>query len=138
MSSKNNTIGLPDCDRILTESSGDGFITTPLYPQDYPRKVECSYEIRAPAGRTIALEWIDFELENSFACLSDKVLLYDGHMDSRALLGRYCGKNLPELMISKTNILIIRFFSDSRTVSRGFKAQYSFSEQEGSKYLFYW
>lgn len=94
--------------------------------------MDCTYEIRAPVGKSIALFWKDFQLEGSFRCLADHVEVLDGGLEERSSLDRFCGVTLPDTIISKTNVLIIRFISDVDIGLRGFKAEYYFSEGNGA------
>ena len=44
-------------------SGPEGYIESPLYPANYPRKIVCEYTIRVETGHVVLLEFEDFELE---------------------------------------------------------------------------
>uniref|UniRef100_A0A803TLH2 CUB domain-containing protein n=1 Tax=Anolis carolinensis TaxID=28377 RepID=A0A803TLH2_ANOCA len=56
-------------------------------------------------------------------CGPDYVEIYDGNLDSK-LLGRYCSGSFLTFT-STSNVLTVRFHTDSSVTSRGFDAYYS-------------
>lgn len=60
----NNFIFLlyPVCQKSFTEDNG--IITSPGYPSDYD-VIGCEYDIMAPQGNAIKLEFLDFSLEDT-------------------------------------------------------------------------
>lgn len=83
----------------------------------------------APIGKSITLNWIDFDLEgNTYPeCSYDSVQVYDGVPDESTSLGRYCGDMLPPQAISKQNLMTLKLVTDMTIEGRGFKANYTFS-----------
>ncbi|CAB3997792.1 Zinc metallo ase nas-6 [Paramuricea clavata] len=64
------------CGKLFTGNSGS--FTSPLYPQKYPNKKECTWEIRVPLDRLLQVKFQDFNLEKHSKCSYDKVEIYDG------------------------------------------------------------
>lgn len=60
----------------------------------------------------------------SHRCRYDYVEVYDGPPHSSPLLGRLCSGSFPTY-ISSSNMMTVRFHSDSRYTFRGFQAYYS-------------
>ncbi|GAB0191955.1 deleted in malignant brain tumors 1 protein-like [Grus japonensis] len=60
----------------------------------------------------------------SSRCQDDYIELYDGPPHSSPLLGRLCSGSFPTY-VSSSNMMTIRFHSDSRYTFRGFQAHYS-------------
>lgn len=48
-----------------TLSDGNGTITSPSYPSNYPKNKECTWKIIGPKGQRISLKFKDFKLEGS-------------------------------------------------------------------------
>ena len=58
------------------------------------------------------------------SCFSHLFQVYDGDKDSAPLFGRYCGDQLPDVLTSSGEDLLIRFKSDETINWKGFSAQY--------------
>lgn len=56
-------------------------------------------------------------------CLSDYVEIYDGPLQTSPLLGKICSGYYPRYT-SSSNLMSVRFHSDSRYTYRGFQANY--------------
>lgn len=99
-----------------------------MYPNAYHKERECIYEIIAPLGKAISLDWLDFDLEgNTYPdCTYDYVEVYDGVPDDTSSLGRYCSQVVPPQAISKMNLMTLKFGTDSSIEGRGWKANYTF------------
>lgn len=113
-----------------TFASETGILTSPMYPRPYQEEHRtCLFEIKAPLGNAISLEWTDFDLENISHpdCEYDYVEVHDGHeYDNSTSNQRYCGAYLPPRMISSQNMLALKLVTDESVSGRGFKANYSF------------
>lgn len=103
----------------------NGVIMSPFYPNPYENSRNCVYDIEAPLGKAIVLNFTDFDIEND--CDYDSLAIYDGP-DSIVSkeIGNYCGEELPPPAISSLNHLHLVFDTDSSISGRGFKANYSF------------
>lgn len=58
--------------------------------------------------------------------------IYDGMTEDDPLIGTYCGSNIPPLIISVSNVLFVRFYSDVSVSGAGFNATYT---QIDGKYI---
>ena len=56
--------------------------------------------------------------------ISDRLLIYDGDSSSAPLIGRYCGRSTPEGVISSTNLVFMRFESNTKIGYDGFVLEY--------------
>ncbi|KAM9188453.1 scavenger receptor cysteine-rich domain-containing protein DMBT1-like [Mergus octosetaceus] len=107
------------CGGLLSRSSGT--IQSPLYPSDYPDNANCLWEIQVMNNFRIALTFRSIQLEGG--CQNDYIEIYDGPPNTSPLLQRICsGYNVA--YTSSSNLMTIRFHSDSRYSSRGFYAEY--------------
>lgn len=119
---------MPVCGGTFTSESG--IVTSPMYPQPYHKSRECIYEIVAPPGNAITLDWMDFDLESNAypSCPYDYVEVFDGIAEDSSSIGRYCSTMNPPTAVTKMNQMTIKFTSDSSVEGRGWKANYSFVE----------
>ena len=59
-------------------SEKQGTFATPLYPSNYPNRVDCTWEIIADANHVIQLTFDTFTLEGPSYCPYDWVEIFDG------------------------------------------------------------
>lgn len=111
----------------------NGIIMSPLYPNHYEHSRKCFFDIEAPLGKAITLNFTDFGMEDD--CDFDSLSIYDGVDNNSTLIGSYCGESIPPVAISTFNHLHLEFQSDSSISGRGFKATYSF--MDSSKCILY-
>lgn len=113
------------CGKRFTNQSG--IITSPMYPKIYDLSVTCVYEIIAPPGKAIVLDFVDFDLEDSAPeCMFDVLEIFVGHRTNESEAhARYCGTERPPQTITSMNLVTISFTSDHSVQGRGFKANYS-------------
>uniref|UniRef100_A0A8C6HG02 CUB and Sushi multiple domains 2 n=1 Tax=Mus spicilegus TaxID=10103 RepID=A0A8C6HG02_MUSSI len=88
-----------------------GIISSPHFPAEYHNNADCTWTILAELGDTIALVFIDFQLEDGYDFL--EVTGTEG--------SSLC---LPAPVISSKNWLRLHFTSDGNHRQRGFSAQY--------------
>ncbi|XP_030834881.1 bone morphogenetic protein 1 homolog isoform X1 [Strongylocentrotus purpuratus] len=105
--------------------STTGIITSPNYPDNYPKRKECTWHISANPGHKIVLSFDDFDLEQHQECTYDRVQVFDGDSDEGQVLGRYCGATIPDAVVSSSNHMFIRFYSDASVSRSGFSATHS-------------
>nr|XP_016847715.1 PREDICTED: deleted in malignant brain tumors 1 protein [Anolis carolinensis] len=96
-----------------------GYFSSPFYPGYYPNNLNCTWTIRTWNNYRINLTFSSIQTE----CGPDYVEIYDGNLDSK-LLGRYCSGSFLTFT-STSNVLTVRFHTDSSVTSRGFDAYYS-------------
>ncbi|CAG7730452.1 unnamed protein product, partial [Allacma fusca] len=127
---------LERCGGYLTAPSG--FIQSPGYPRSYSHYRYCSWHIRAPAGRRIRLEFLDFDLEErlrtaTYTHCYDYVYITQGQdsyyarnrPENSLYNGSLCGSDRPAPVETTGEYMHILFRSDSSVAHRGFKAKYS-------------
>ncbi|CAH1989272.1 unnamed protein product [Acanthoscelides obtectus] len=102
---------------IASPSSMDGF---------YPHNITCTWLIIAPPKHIIQLSWLAFHLELSYDCVYDSIEIYDNstHLGEGEMLGRYCGSKMPPVLFSTSNIMSVKFISDTTLNTDGFLATY--------------
>ncbi|XP_040449627.1 cubilin isoform X3 [Falco naumanni] len=105
-------------------STETGVLTSPNYPNNYPVRIECIYTITVGINRKIVLRFTNFSLERSNICRNDHVEIRDGGYETSPYLGKYCGTDLPPVIISHGNKLWIKFVSDVFFTGRGFSADW--------------
>lgn len=101
-----------------------------MYPKRYERSSHCTYEIVAPPGKAVVLDFIDFDIEDTDAsCTFDTLAVFDGHRDEGSEpKQRFCGTAMPPQIISTTNLLTLELHTDSSIQGRGFKANYTWAD----------
>lgn len=110
------------CGGKLSGESGE--ITTPNHPLEYPRKMDCIWNIKVAVHKVLKLRFLKFDLENHSACKYDYVEIRDGSSYRSPELGTYCGIKLPKPVTAFANSLWIKFHSDASNPRTGFKAIY--------------
>ncbi|XP_053123530.1 CUB and sushi domain-containing protein 2 isoform X5 [Hemicordylus capensis] len=98
-----------------------GIISTPHYPSEYSNNADCTWTILAEPGDTIALVFMDFQLEDGYDFLE-----VTGTEGSSLW---FTGTNLPAPVISSKNWLRLHFTSDGNHRQKGFSAQYQVKKQ---------
>uniref|UniRef100_A0A8C5RT19 Scavenger receptor cysteine-rich domain-containing protein DMBT1 n=1 Tax=Laticauda laticaudata TaxID=8630 RepID=A0A8C5RT19_LATLA len=117
------TVSGQSCGGFLGYPSGS--FKSPYYPSDYPNNVDCVWEIQVKNNYQIRLTWQNFVLEecDRFRCTCDYVEIYDGALHTASLLGRICYGSY-HTFTSSSNMMTIKFHTDSSVTRRGFIANY--------------
>nr|AEP25603.1 bone morphogenic protein 1 [Holothuria glaberrima] len=109
------------CQKEITAVTGE--ITSPNYPDNYPKRKQCSWHIIATAGHRVELQFNEFDLEPHQECAYDYITIYDGEEeDENTSMGSFCGRNIPEDIVSNGNHMYIKFHSDASVSRPGFLA----------------
>uniref|UniRef100_A0AAX7U3F9 Cubilin n=1 Tax=Astatotilapia calliptera TaxID=8154 RepID=A0AAX7U3F9_ASTCA len=111
----------PGCGGTFTDS--EGVIISPNWPNNYNHNRQCIYLIRLPEGGQVALNFTHMDLESHSGCAFDYVEVRPIYTDP--LIGKYCGNTPPAPVLSSSNVLWIRFKSDSSVSRAGFRAVYT-------------
>ena len=107
------------CDfHINVTDSGE--ILSPQYGSKYPSDVICTWRLKAPDGKVIRLHFNQFALELSRRCFRDNVRIFDGVTSSADVIGQFCGRDIPDDVISTKPEILVFFFSDSSAEDLGF------------------
>ncbi|KAM6983397.1 procollagen C-endopeptidase enhancer a isoform 1-T1 [Tautogolabrus adspersus] len=113
------------CGGKATKSQGE--IKTPNWPEKkYPPGTSCSWLITVEPDMVIQVKFDKFVLEADTYCRFDYVAFFNGgEKDDSRLIGRYCGDQAPQPIITSGNVLLVQFVSDLSVTSDGFFAEYT-------------
>ncbi|KAM6346195.1 tolloid-like protein 1 isoform 1-T1 [Podargus strigoides] len=117
-----------DCKEAECEQkihSPNGIITSPNWPDKYPSRKECTWEISATSGQRVKLTFNEFEIEQHQECAYDHLEVFDGESEKSPILGRLCGNKIPDPLIATGNKMFLRFISDASVQRKGFQATHS-------------
>ncbi|XP_073336034.1 procollagen C-endopeptidase enhancer a [Pagrus major] len=112
------------CGGKITKAQGE--IMTPNWPdKKYPPGTSCSWLITVEPDRVIQVRFDKFVLEADTYCRFDYVAFFNGgEKDDSRLIGKYCGDQAPEPIMTTGNVLLVQFVSDLSVTSDGFLANY--------------
>ncbi|XP_074528444.1 procollagen C-endopeptidase enhancer a [Halichoeres trimaculatus] len=113
------------CGGKITKSQGE--IKTPNWPdKKYPPGTSCSWLITVEPDMVIQVKFDKFVLESDTYCRFDYVAFFNGgERDDSRLIGKYCGDQAPEPIVTTGNVLLVQFVSDLSVTSDGFFATYN-------------
>ncbi|KAI1887747.1 hypothetical protein AGOR_G00193540 [Albula goreensis] len=112
-----------ECEHKIHSSSGT--ISSPNWPDKYPSRKECTWDITATPGHRVKISFNEFEIEQHQECAYDHLEAFDGDSDKSAILGRLCGSKVPDPLVSTGNKMYLRFISDASVQRKGFQATHS-------------
>ncbi|XP_055965398.1 enteropeptidase [Sorex fumeus] len=95
--------------------------TSTNFPNNYPNKAFCIWNLNAQKGKNIQLHFQEFDLEN----IADVVEIRDGEGDDSLLLAVYTGPGPVKDVFSTTNRMTVLFISDDELAKKGFKANFT-------------
>ncbi|XP_077306324.1 tolloid-like protein 1 [Lithobates pipiens] len=111
------------CKGILTLTAPQGIITSPNFPNNYPKNAFCQWTISTTSK--IKITFTDFDVDGDMKTdCTDELYIYDSQYMFAAYGRFYCGQTLPASFISRGNIMQIIFTSDSTISRRGFRLVY--------------
>ena len=100
----------------IQSSSKDGY---------YNSNTNCTWKIQLTPGVVIKLNFTRFDLEKSYNCTKDYVLIKNGISIDSPVIGRYCGSQIPTNITSTGYELLIQFVTDGQFNNRtGFELIY--------------
>ncbi|ENN74285.1 hypothetical protein YQE_09257, partial [Dendroctonus ponderosae] len=101
-------------------------IQSPNYKQNYDNNVECIWDIETSEGTMINLVFSGrFHIEESSNCSKDFIEIFDWKGVEWTSLGRKCGRNRPNQILSSNNKMKIMFRSNENVTATGFEAGWS-------------
>ena len=103
-----------------------GMIKSPEYPSQYQSNLVCTWVILAPKGQRISLDIMAFELEQDARCSKDYLAIRNGQTSNGAIVGRYCGRNIPRTIMSRGNSIWLQLQTDCKNTNNGFKLNWKF------------
>ncbi|XP_076443119.1 uncharacterized protein LOC143281729 [Babylonia areolata] len=98
-------------------------LTSPNFPQHYPRKADCKWLLRAPSSDyIIRLDTLAMDMEATQSCIYDSVSIFDGETEKSPLIRRYC----VGFFSFKTTgpYALVVFKSDENFQATGFKLRF--------------
>ncbi|XP_022104903.1 fibrillin-2-like isoform X2 [Acanthaster planci] len=111
------------CSRNLAGPRGQ--LTSPNYPGYYPINQNCLYKITVGNGKRIRLQFLIFATEGTPSfCSYDTLEIFDGTTTDSKLIGRYCGTDIPDPVITSGNEMMMRFLSDNSVGHQGFYIEF--------------
>nr|KAF6475152.1 mannan binding lectin serine peptidase 1 [Rousettus aegyptiacus] len=123
----NRTCRVECHDNLFTQRTG--VITSPDFPNPYPKSSECFYVIELEEGFVISLQFEDiFDIEDhpEVPCPYDYIKIKAGSK----LLGPFCGEKAPEPINTQTHSIQILFRSDNSGENRGWRLSYKATGNE--------
>ncbi|XP_004577830.1 mannan-binding lectin serine protease 1 isoform X3 [Ochotona princeps] len=126
----NRTCRVECSDNLFTQRTG--VITSPDYPNPYPKSSECFYTIELEEGFMISLQFEDiFDIEDhpEVPCPYDYIKIKVGEN----VWGPYCGEKAPEAISTQSHSVQILFRSDNSGENRGWKLSYRAAGNECSE-----
>lgn len=126
--------GIP---RKLYVNGSRGYITSPRFPDLYPRNAEQHYLIEVPHLTNVYINFSYFQLEKDRKCVYDNVRIYDGKTTNDRLIARYCGHDaLPVPVRTSGRSMLVVFRSDNGTNLIGFNATWVALEPSKTVFVF--
>ncbi|XP_066096994.1 mannan-binding lectin serine protease 1 isoform X2 [Saccopteryx bilineata] len=123
----NRTCRVECSDNLFTQRMG--VITSPDFPNPYPKSSECFYVIGLEEGFMISLQFEDiFDIEDhpEVPCPYDYIKIKAGPK----VLGPFCGEKAPEPIDTQTHHVLILFRSDNSGENLGWKLSYTATGKE--------
>ncbi|XP_038604804.1 mannan-binding lectin serine protease 1 isoform X1 [Tachyglossus aculeatus] len=120
--SDNRTCRVECSDNLFTQRTG--VITSPDFPNAYPKSSDCLYRIELEEGFVLSLQFEDsFDIEDhpEVSCPYDYVKIKAGQKE----FGPFCGEKSPGHIETKSNSIQILFHSDNSGENGGWKLSYT-------------
>ncbi|XP_033105647.1 neuropilin-2-like [Anneissia japonica] len=115
-----------ECGVISPAETSPSTISSPMYPDNYPRYSKCAWLIRGDPDEAIIFQFVDMDIEVEEDCPFDAIRIYDGPTKEFPLVVNHCGTgNIPPDFTSSTPYLLVEFESDGSDSGRGFQARYT-------------
>ncbi|XP_068733856.1 membrane frizzled-related protein-like [Montipora capricornis] len=112
------------CAHNLTDLQGN--FSSPNYPSSYPNNLISIWSITVTPGSYIYLQFSYFSLEDGGKnCWFDYVKVSDSNYPSSSIQIKRCGYQSPWCVWSTSNVLHVRFVTDSSYSAPGFMAHYA-------------
>ncbi|XP_071666774.1 tumor necrosis factor-inducible gene 6 protein isoform X1 [Patagioenas fasciata] len=112
-----------ECGGVFTDSKH--VFKSPGYPNEYENDQICYWHIRVKYGQRIHLQFLEFDVEDDTACMADFLEIYDSYDDVNGFVGRFCGDELPDDIISTGNVMTLKFLTDASVTAGGFQVRYT-------------
>ncbi|XP_055889902.1 cubilin-like isoform X3 [Biomphalaria glabrata] len=130
--------GQLDCDKVFssyTLKNKMGVFQSPGFPSNYPNGVKCKYKFIANSNERVKIRFTQFSLQGRPPNCYDYIEIYSQlqketeNLLEAGMTGPFCGEgkdNLPKMVVSTKNILILWFYSNHEKSSSGFNGTWEF------------
>lgn len=109
----------------LSRLNNSRVVSTPNYPSIPHAHIECLWTVLAPVGERIRVDFIErFDLTSAKDCSKEYVEIRDGSTKASPMIGTYCNEK-PTTKRSKSNVLMMKFFTNTDDPKNGFKVNIS-------------
>lgn len=120
------------CGGNITEfSPHNNIITNPNWPDKFPENVECAWNIIAPKGHTISINFLFFNLLSDRLVTKLTITESDKDYNRSVKRGVYSGTQVPKKFFSEKEIVTIRFVTKGPAIwkaTNGFMLEYFFED----------
>ncbi|GAB0086814.1 Cubilin [Sergentomyia squamirostris] len=118
------------CGGVLTHS---GNLYSPNYPKNYEQNSYCEWFLYTDDSRTLEIEFVDFDIEESENCQHDSLSIYELSENVRHLVKTWCKTEPPpqRRLILSTSQAVVTFRTDDSVNAKGFHL--NFTSQCGSR-----
>ena len=117
--------------KVVELSNAKGRFFSPLFPNDFPRGINCTWLIKVPDGRFVRLKMKKLQLDDD--CYYSALHVRDGKKSSSSLLKRFCGQMQEYSVFSSGRYLYVQFTSKNDDYhAPGFDAVYEAVKQSKS------
>ena len=120
------------CETIYHAKESPRVFSSKNYPGNYEADMDCTWTIKAPRGSELILTILDLQVEGVMGMCKDYIEIFDGSDMKTARHLRVgwfkhiCGDGLPSIVdfFPRSQVVVIRFRSDSLLNERGFQMSY--------------
>lgn len=111
---------------LISDRNTSYSFSSPGWPTGYASNLHCNWVFTSPPGTHLVLRILTMDLEETNECIADYVSVYSGYAltstsDAR-LEKKLCLANSSMSLISGTNVMTVKFNSDSYANKTGFNA----------------
>lgn len=124
-----------NCGGLFQATNKPQIITSPRFPELYPKNIYCNYSIKAKEGQSVSVKFLNFDLEaTNSLCNFDNVTIYKQQpymLNYMEEVGTYC-LNGSVTTFRYQNRIDVVFRTDSFIERSGFKFEYSTDQCGGN------
>lgn len=102
----------------------EGIIEDGSGPEDYSPRSSCKWQITAPAGKVIHVQFLEFDTE----ARTDWVYLFNGTGTHEKIMAVFSGPDLPPALTSWSHQALLWFVTNNQQQGKGWKAQVTFQD----------